>query len=213
MTAGPRARLRRACNASAGKLACGMVVAAALALAGCGGSGGSSSTSTAQSEASSASSHLGAPAVTGGSQESQQFAGRSGQRKFQALANTICSTVRTGAPPAAPRSSKPAALRKYAAAAAKANQRTIVSLQRLGAPKSLRKQQERLLSSLQQLQSAYVQVSSGNSGKANSMRQSIAIAEAQAGSDALASGAPACAPHLPGVAAPPPKSGKGKGKH
>lgn len=202
---------RRTPIASRARLMWSVIAVGALVLSGCGSSGESSSTAVTQ-EAPNTSSHLGPPSVQGGAQGAGQFSGRSGERKFQALANTVCSTVRTGTPPPLSGSAKSSALRGYAVAAAKPNQRTIVSLQRLGAPQPLRKQFERLLGSLRRLQSVYVQVGTGQLGKAqaSALRRSMAMAEALASSDALASGVPGCAPHLLGVGAPPPRSGQGK---
>ncbi len=188
------------------KTNCVLVSLVGLALAGCGGSGGSDSETAAQAGSPNAESRLPPPTAVAGAKGSSQFAGRTGARKFQALANTICNTVRTGSPAPLPRSTKPADLRRYAAAASKANQRTIVSLQRLGAPASLRTPLERLLGSLQELQSVYAEASGAQSSqvKVSSVAQSIGLAEARAGSDALASGTPSCAPHLPGVGLPRP---------
>jgi len=195
---------------------CALTLLVALALAGCGGASGSSSTATTVAGAVPGTApHLGLPADAGrAAHVAEQFAGRSGERKFQALANEICGTVRAGSPPSPPQSPKPAALHAYVVAATQANRRTIISLQRLGAPRSSHKEFKHLLSSLRQLQAAYIQAGSGQADTAqdSSIGRSIAMAEARAGSASLANGVPACAPHLPRTGAPARHNDRGRGR-
>lgn len=185
---------------------CGLLMFVGLTLAGCGGSVSSGPETPTQASVVSNASNRQAPptAPAGGGPRSSQFSGHAGVRKFQTLANAICSTVRTGSPAPLPQSAKPADLNRYAAAASETTRRTIVSLQRLGAPPSLHAPLERLLDSLRELQLVYEETSSASHHQANV--QSIAMAEARAGSEALMSGTPACAPRPPGVGSPRPSS-------
>jgi hypothetical protein len=177
---------------------CALVAIAGLALAGCGGSGHKGVTAAQVSTPSS----LGAPNTIAG-EHATQFAGKTGQMRFQSLANTICQTVRTGSPAPLRAPVQAEDLRKYALAAARADTRTTISLKRLGAPSSVRSRLERLIGDLQHLQQTYAQAQSGKASSAavSSMVQSLTVAEGQAGNDALASGLPACAPHPPGISA------------
>lgn len=126
----------------------------------------------------------------------QSFAGAAGKRRFESLAGMICRTVREGAPRPPARPLAGAALRRYAGAAGTGNQRVLVSLQRLGAPASLRPQMEGLLGALRRLQSAYAAAGEGAAGRAGSRAPGRAIysAEARAAAAAAAAGVPLCAP-------------------
>jgi hypothetical protein len=186
-----------------------------LLLAGC-GSGGADGTTATPSTDPGTSVKLAAPRVSG-PHGPQRFAGAAGKRQFQSLAGMVCQTVRAGAPVPPPPTRSASALRGYARAAAKANQRTVVSLERLGAPASLRAPLEHLVASLRQLQLTYAGASAahGHAGKAAvaTMARSVAIAEAQAAAAAQASGTPTCAPRpaLPGAAPSPARQHRAAG--
>lgn len=99
-----------------------------------------------------------------------------------------------------PLSEKTTGLRRYAADAAAANRRAIAALRRLDPPSSLRASLGRLLNSLEESQSTYADGDSSQPNKRDTgaTAQAVRLAEAGASSDALASGAPARAPHPDG---------------
>ena len=125
------------------------------------------------------------------------------RRRFIALANAVCRTVRIGAPGPVPPGAPAARITAYARAALPAARRTAVSLRRIGARAGHDTAFGEVARDFDFLGTLYLQaVGRGNRGHA--LLSSIGSAERRASSDARRAGLPACAPGRDAGEAPGP---------
>jgi hypothetical protein len=175
MSMGSRNRFRRFCCAA---------VAAGLMLAGC---GQSQSDPTTVSETTSA-----AAAST------STTARRASTDAPLTVIDSVCRTVRVGAPPPLRSPVTPLRVQRYASAAAPAAERTLTSLER---ETSRRTTLQPLISDYRLLEAAYAAGSQASAHPAStrSLARAISAAEQRLGAQARASRLPLCAPFAPGV--------------